>query len=283
MKTISFAEIKPFVRYSRIVEQNPYNNNSELYSYDSRLFYCTEGSGRIFIDSKEYTMQQGSLFLWKSGLCYKYHADSVGKLKFLAINFDFQYGKNKLTSPIPPDKEDSFDHSKITEEISFSDAVVFNSPIVIENAHAYYDRLSEINREFVLQKAFYETRISGLFTDILGQIALDSLCDSKKANRLVNDIIEYMEQNLSEKLSNKTIGEIFKYHPNYINQLFSKYTGKSLHLYLQDLRMSKALQLISDTNLSVSEIALNCGFEDFPHFSKAFKKKTGFSPSKFRP
>jgi len=61
-----------------------------------------------------------------------------------------------------------------------------------------------------------------------------------------------------------------------------RYTGKQLHQYLQETRVMKAIALLQETGLSVAEVANMVGFRDVPHFSRYFKKKTGYSPSDFR-
>ena len=51
--------------------------------------------------------------------------------------------------------------------------------------------------------------------------------------------------------------------------------------YVSRLRMNRALELLSEREKSIREIALACGFEDEKYFSRAFKKKYGYPPSYF--
>lgn len=103
-----------------------------------------------------------------------------------------------------------------------------------------------------------------------------------KGTDTVDTVIDYLGRHYSEDISNGSLGERFGYHPNYLNQLFVRYTGKSLYKYLQDFRILKAVDLLQETDLPVSEVAILVGFKDLPHFSRYFKQKTGYNPTDFR-
>ncbi|MDD5603266.1 MAG: AraC family transcriptional regulator [Eubacteriales bacterium] len=96
------------------------------------------------------------------------------------------------------------------------------------------------------------------------------------------DIIAAAPNNYEREITNKMIGRLFSFHPNYINKLMVHNTGKSLHKYILYHRISKAIVLIQSTDKSISEIAYKVGFNDSIHFSKQFKKVTGNKPMHFR-
>jgi AraC family transcriptional activator of pobA len=70
--------------------------------------------------------------------------------------------------------------------------------------------------------------------------------------------------------------------PKYLSSLLKVLTGQSTQQYIHDRLIEKAKEKLSTTNLSVSEIAYELGFEHSQSFSKLFKKKTNVSPLKFR-
>jgi len=65
-------------------------------------------------------------------------------------------------------------------------------------------------------------------------------------------------------------------------KLFKEYTGISPAMYQQDLRLQRAKEMLSTTNLSIKEIAYRLNFESPDYFSCKFKVKTGQKPSEFR-
>jgi AraC-like DNA-binding protein len=70
--------------------------------------------------------------------------------------------------------------------------------------------------------------------------------------------------------------------PNYLSRLLKTLTGQSTQQYIHDKVIEKAREMLSTTNLSVSEIAYELGFEHPQSFTKLFKNKTRQSPTQFR-
>lgn len=78
------------------------------------------------------------------------------------------------------------------------------------------------------------------------------------------------------------IAETLNVSPNYLSGLLKTLTGQSTQQHIHDKLIEKAKEKLSTTNLSVSEIAYELGFEHPQSFSKLFKTKTNFSPLEFR-
>lgn len=94
----------------------------------------------------------------------------------------------------------------------------------------------------------------------------------------------FVTENLTEKglPSVQLIAETLNLSPNYLSSLLKVLTGKSTQQHIQDKLIDKAKEILSTTNLSVSEIAYQLGFEYSQSFSTLFKNKTNFSPLEFR-
>jgi AraC family transcriptional regulator len=71
-------------------------------------------------------------------------------------------------------------------------------------------------------------------------------------------------------------------HPVTISKYFRKYFSCTLGEYLRKLKIDKSIPLIKNTRMSLTEIALHCGFADQSHFTRNFRQMTGFSPKEFR-
>ena len=70
--------------------------------------------------------------------------------------------------------------------------------------------------------------------------------------------------------------------PNYLSDLLKVLTGQSTQQHIHEKLIEKAKERLSTTDLSVSEIAYELGFEHSQSFSELFKAKTDLSPMKFR-
>ncbi len=96
------------------------------------------------------------------------------------------------------------------------------------------------------------------------------------------ELIDYIHKHYREKLTNVFLGNRFGYHPNHLNQMVLKQTNYTIQQYIIHIRMNKAIDLIANTNHSISEIGNLVGGYSVHYFSRLFKKKTGLKPSDFR-
>jgi len=78
------------------------------------------------------------------------------------------------------------------------------------------------------------------------------------------------------------MADIAKVSPKYLCSMFKERTHKSPVDYLIYFRVEKAVHFLITTDKSVTEIALECGFDDLSYFIKTFKKLKGVSPGIFR-
>jgi len=92
----------------------------------------------------------------------------------------------------------------------------------------------------------------------------------------------FILENFTRKISLKEISAVAGLSPPYFSTIFKEEMGENLSKYLNRLRVEKASRLLLETDMSLSEIAACCCFEDQSWFSKKFKAYTGISPGKYR-
>lgn len=88
-----------------------------------------------------------------------------------------------------------------------------------------------------------------------------------------------MEANLEEPLSLDEIASLVGVSRRQIERLFKRYVGEVPTKYYLDMRLRRARSLLLQTSMSVMEIALACGFQSPPHFSKCYRDLFGHTPS----
>lgn len=121
------------------------------------------------------------------------------------------------------------------------------------------------------------------------KISATDVCDEvqmrKKSNnsRILREFREYLSQNfddpmLSVSLISEKLGVSEKYLSNYIKEQ----TGKNPSQHIEEIRLAKARQLLLETNITINDIALNCGFASQNSFYKAFRRIMGVSPGVWR-
>lgn len=104
----------------------------------------------------------------------------------------------------------------------------------------------------------------------------------KRYPSTIQKVITYIEANLSGDLSLTTLARLMQITPSYLSSLFHRETGKTLALYIANLRMNAALQLLKTTQLQIQTVAQLCGFNDPNYFSKQFKRFYGITPQQYQ-
>ncbi len=102
------------------------------------------------------------------------------------------------------------------------------------------------------------------------------------ANRALR-IADYVDRHYADPdLSIDALSGIFKISPSYLSRIFKREKGTGVLSYLQNKRISKAMVLLSTTNLKIREIARQVGYLSDQTFARTFKNVTGCTPSAYR-
>jgi len=100
-------------------------------------------------------------------------------------------------------------------------------------------------------------------------------------NELIQDIIQYVSEHLSEKLILNEVAAIFSINPNYLGHLFKKVTSTGFNEYVTGAKIAKAKSLLVHSDMKLTDIADYLGYENYFYFSRVFKKVEGCSPSQY--
>lgn len=99
---------------------------------------------------------------------------------------------------------------------------------------------------------------------------------------LMNDIVDYIAENYHNKLILKDVAHALGYDYFYFSKLFNQTFGVSFSEYLSTFRFNKALKTLRSTDLPISTIALDSGFQSVRSFNDIFLKKVGIPPAQYR-
>lgn len=99
--------------------------------------------------------------------------------------------------------------------------------------------------------------------------------------RMYAEAVRALEQTSSD-ISIAEAAALYKVSPSHFIRSFKAEYGVSPNEYRQNYRVSKAMSLLNMTNLSVRDIAYQCGFDDPLYFSRIFRKRVGVSPTEYR-
>lgn len=93
---------------------------------------------------------------------------------------------------------------------------------------------------------------------------------------------DYIRENYQQRLTLDDVAEAFHLSKTYLSERFREHFGKNFVQYKNEVRIEHAKQLLRDTQLPISEVAVQCGFDNISYFSLVFRQITGTSPLQFR-
>lgn len=144
-------------------------------------------------------------------------------------------------------------------------------------------------KEYLLKPVENEELESALqhLRDILSEryVLVDEKEDGnlkRGGKEIVETTISFLREHYAEELDIGLLAESFGFTSAYLTKLFHKYAGEPPLKYLTKLRIHKAKQLLSESDLTIGEIGEAVGYPDQFHFSKTFRKLTDVSPSAYR-
>lgn len=100
--------------------------------------------------------------------------------------------------------------------------------------------------------------------------------------RQMRQIIDYMQTHLSEKISLETLAQQVDFSSYHFAYLFRQTTGQTPHQFVLNRRLEQSQHLLTETDLPLSQIALEVGFQTQSHFTQAFRKHFGVTPRYYR-
>lgn len=183
------------------------------------------------------------------------------------------------------------------DETSDTDSNVLFCSFELQNAHAsfgstflpdtgegtnrVYDVLCRMEEELRGQAPGYEEMINYQLGEMV--VLLERMLGEKRTNA---NIIEYTKrmlfQNANRGVDLHIVAESIGYSYDRFRHLFKENTGQSPTQYVIGLRIAHAKQLLANSNLSVKQVSLRCGFKDLPNFIVAFKQRTYVTPAEYR-
>ncbi len=271
---MDFSEINPFLRFAQlqptIIEGNRYKA-----AYDYRIFYILSGTAAFLIEEQQIILHPGTILFFRPGIFYRF----IGNIKVIVLNFDLTRNQSNLTEAKAPSEATAFRADDIFENDPPDE---FRQPIVIAHAPETEYIFRKCVSDFLCPTPYSDALNSALVKEILCFIAQAHQNGSRDLPEVVRQVVLYIRENFDSELNNTSIASVFGYHPFYLNRLFKKHIGKTIHQALLEVRIQSAKQLLTDTTLTVEEIVRESGFSDRTQFGIAFRKATGVSPSQYR-
>lgn len=229
-----------------------------------------------------YDFDEGVLFFISPQQVFSVETDGDYKLSgwMLLIHPDFLWQK-PLAKTIK--QYDYFSYSA-NEALHLSDKEETTITSIFQNIQQeYHSNIDTFSQSIIITQLELLLNYSDRFYQ--RQFITRRITNHKLLNRLEEILKEHFDRDhLAEKglPTVQEIAEQLNVSPNYLSGLLKTVTGQSTQQHIHEKLIEKAKEKLSITNLSVSEIAYQLGFEHSQSFSKLFKTKTNFSPLEYR-
>lgn len=269
----AFHEIRTYDS-DYMVWQSSYTNISFLAHWHQEIefIYVRSGSIHLSVNEDEFTAHQGDLVLIDTGdFHYSDSSERENQLDFLI----FAPG---IVSSLY--HHSYFIHPLITAEQLDAYGLSRELPLLIDSISRELNQHQPYYQEIVtasIRRFWYELCRNHPRTQSVmpGQ--------NKRMNMLydMQKLLSYMEDHYTENITLSFAAAQIGFSESHFSKVFKKLMGVNFVTYLSLVRVEQAAAMLKNTSNKITDIAMNCGFNNVRSFNRTFKEVTGYTPSQF--
>lgn len=110
----------------------------------------------------------------------------------------------------------------------------------------------------------------------------EAIAESSRHAAVIRGVRAYIEQHFARPIGLRDVARTVGYSPAYLTDIVRKETGLPVHRHIIARRLSAAIRLLAETDISIQAIAERSGFSDGGYFARLFKRTTGLTPTAWR-
>lgn len=236
-----------------------------------KLYYMVEGEAIINSENKSYKLVAGNYYFINGFTITNQCCPASFEVNWLHFITDSIFLKQFLRkSPTVV---------IISNEFMLGHETVFNSfrPFFDQSSDDRKKRTNEYYSTYLKIQALLLMVVSNLIQNL----KLDLIYSENTKSRLM-PAIEYINSSFKKGIALKKLANICFLSENYFHNLFKQTFGITPYNYILQLKMNESINLLSNTNMSVKEIASEIGYSDVAYFTRTFSKYFEISPGRFR-
>lgn len=230
---------------------------------DWQIIFIKDGICRIKEDGNEIIAEKNSVIIYPPMIPQIYYFESQKNSVSYYIHFS------------------GTECEKILKELKILDKRII---VLSENSSKIEFLFEKLITEFHIKKPFYEENCNGILLSIFSQIARNAngISENSVNNRRIYAICKEMNKISGENAKISDYAKIAGLSTGRFIHVFTKSIGVSPKRYIIDIKVTRARELLENTDLSICQISEILGYSDSNYFSRIFKKHTGHSPTFYR-
>jgi AraC family transcriptional regulator len=253
------------------------------------LKFAFGGYEHYILGNMKYSVGNGSYLILNRDTVYESLIDSGSPVETLTLNFTTEFVNDVFYSSFNSD-EYLLDYPELRDRhpVNFFQKLYPKDEVIglylnrlrkkISNCYADPGRLNELLHG-ILEHAFY--------TQLSASRETEQIASKKRSTRIelfnrLNRAKDYIRSNYSEQIDLQKLSSIACLCPHHFLRKFKSFFKTSPHQYLTTIRLEMAREMIEASNLSITEICMDSGYESLSSFSDLFKKRYGSSPENHR-
>ena len=229
--------------------------NISHWHFDHEIAVCESGEALISLDQETYTLRKGQC-IYLRGQSVHSILSAPGTTLYVSLFSDDLI--RRITDNYCLAHPVFTDNFRVLETLERIRAAGFKK-------ERFYDEISN---------ALIQQLIAGIFSVLEIQ---ESAVSTSEATERYKKLLYDIDEN-AENYSFSRAVEYMNMSEAYFSRFFKKISGMTFSMYLNHIRVNKAIDLIRNTEMSMTEIAMNCGFETIRNFNRVFKQITGYAP-----
>ncbi len=259
---MSYAETSVFFIERHVGNIAPFDAHfHSVYEF----YYLKNGTATYLMNDKIYDLAKGDIMVIPPNTLHKTVSSGEVERERILIYLDRSY----------------------LEALPAAQAMLPSAPIfchVSDNVRLkglFEDMLEEVNT------ANHRTYIEALICELLvllGRTAKNEIAEPAHTGlpEIIRDILAYIAANYTSELTLQHVAQLFYTNPSYLSRLFKQHTGFTFCSYLNNYRIKEANKLLAETDRTITEIAMDCGFNSLNNFCKCYKRIMNTSPLSYR-
>lgn len=163
-------------------------------------------------------------------------------------------------------------------------------PLITSQVPSIFSAIGRLFTSFISQRPGFELLVLGSLFEVLGLIFAEKHYEQNlssdgaiyKRNKHLKSVLEYIENNYASNITLQQLSQIAGMSPKYFCRYFQAISHKTPMDYLNYYRIERSCSLLCTTDLPVTSIAYDCGFNDCSYYIKLFKRYKHITPKQYQ-